>query len=71
MWIAARVATDRGERMVTLIDIEITNVKFPTTPDPADIDAFSKIVNDQIDNSEITISLDRDDPLNVGRVPLS
>ena len=59
MWIASRVATDREERLVTLLDIEITNVRFPTTPDPADIAAFSKTLNDQIAHSEITISLDR------------
>lgn len=59
MWFTARVDTDRGERLVTLLDIDITNVKFPNTPDPADIDAFSKIINDQIAKSEITISLDR------------
>lgn len=59
MWLAARVATDRRERVVTLMDIDITNVKFSTVPDPAKIDAFSKILNDQIAKSKITISLDR------------
>ena len=59
MWFAARVATDREERLVTLLDIDITNVKFPTAPDPADVEAFSKILNDRITKSEITISLDR------------
>lgn len=59
MWFAAGVMTDRAERIVTLIDIDITNVKFPTTPDPAKVAEFSKLINLEIARAEITISLDR------------
>ncbi len=59
MWIAARVETDRKERLVKILDIDITNTKFPTASDPAKVDAFSKMLNDRIAKSEITISLDR------------
>lgn len=59
IWFKARVATDRSERLVKILDIDITNIKLPVTPDPAKVEEFSRLLKSQVDTMDLTISLDR------------
>lgn len=57
-WFASRMETDRDERVVTLVDLTVTAVKFPEASQK-DLDAFSQIVETEIPKWNLTISLDR------------
>ncbi|MHC4942048.1 MAG: carbohydrate-binding family V/XII [Planctomycetota bacterium] len=57
-WFEARVATDRDERTVTLIDLDVTAAKFPEA-DGEKLKKFKEIVQSNITASAHPISLDR------------
>jgi hypothetical protein len=59
VWFEARVATDRDSRLVTILDVNVTKVKFPHTPDPAKVEKLSNLVKKEMHKKDMTISLDR------------
>ncbi len=59
LWFEARVSTDRDSRLVTILDVNVTKVKFPHTPNPAKVEKFSNLVKKEIHKKDMTISLDR------------
>lgn len=58
VWVTARVATDRDTRMVTCLDIDVTDVKAPGVPE-AELGRLSRILEAELPKRELTISLDR------------
>ena len=59
VWFAARVSTDRDARMVTILDAEVTNVKFPNDPPSDKVEKFKRLLKSKIPEGDLTISLDR------------
>ena len=57
-WFTSRMETDRDERLVTLVDLTVTAVKFPEASQE-DLDAFTRIVETEVPKWDLTISLDR------------
>ncbi|MHC4132182.1 MAG: carbohydrate-binding family V/XII [Planctomycetota bacterium] len=58
VWFSARASTDRTTRMVTLLDLEVPQVKFPDA-DPPQIDKLTAILKREIPKWDGSISLDR------------
>jgi hypothetical protein len=58
IWFAARVSTDRDTRMVELLELDLTNVRFPNA-DQDKIDKFTEIVEREVPKWDLDISLDR------------
>lgn len=58
VWMKARVSTDYDERLVTLLDLEVTNAKFPDAT-PEQIADLSALLEREIPNWDLDISLDR------------
>ncbi|MCD6395819.1 MAG: hypothetical protein J7M40_20230 [Planctomycetes bacterium] len=57
VWIDARVSTDRDNRIVRCLDIDVGEVKFPNA-DPARIEKLKGILESEIPKWDLTISLD-------------
>ncbi|MHC4120323.1 MAG: carbohydrate-binding family V/XII [Planctomycetota bacterium] len=58
VWMEARVSTDRDTRVVTLLDIDVPQTKFPDV-DPAKVEKLTALLEAEIPKWEATISLDR------------
>ena len=58
VWMSARVSTDRNTRMMTLLDVSVTNTRFPKA-DPAKLEKLSSILEAEIPRWNLEISLDR------------
>ncbi|MFC1799505.1 hypothetical protein ACFL2Z_01145, partial [Candidatus Eisenbacteria bacterium] len=58
VWMEARVSTDYDERIVKLLDIKVTNAKFPDAT-PENIAELSSLLEDEIPRWDLDISLDR------------
>jgi len=59
IWTEAKVSTDRDNRIVTLLNIKITNVKFPAQVSNDKIDSFKKLLEEEIPKWDIEFSLDQ------------
>jgi uncharacterized membrane protein YgcG len=57
VWFASRVSTDRDTRMVTPLDVKVTNVKFPID-DKAKEEKLAGILEREIPKWDLTFSLD-------------
>jgi hypothetical protein len=58
VWLAARVSTDRNTRTVTLVDVEVTQAKFPNA-NADQIKKLKAILENEIPKWDLEISLDR------------
>ena len=58
MWMDARVATDRDNRTVDILDVKIDNVRFPEAT-PEQQSRFIRIVETEVPKWQLSISLDR------------
>jgi len=58
VWVTARVETDRDERQVTLMDIDVTDVKFPNA-DPGQLKQLESILETHVPENPMSLSLDR------------
>ena len=58
VWFDARVATDRSERTVELLDLKVPEVRFPDVPQDKQ-DRLKKILETEIPKWNLQISLDR------------
>src|SRR6187549_774881 len=58
VWIESRVATDRTTRIVTLINVNVTEVKFPQAVDSVTIKKFKTLLETEIIKWDLQISLD-------------
>lgn len=58
VWLSTRTATDRDERLVTLSDLDITDVKFPNA-DPERVKKLETILEAHLPSESIELSLDR------------
>jgi hypothetical protein len=58
VWMSARVSTDRSTRMMTLLDVDVTNARFPDA-DPTKLEMLSSVLESEIPKWDIDISLDR------------
>lgn len=58
VWVTSRVSTDREERTVTLTEIEVTAIKFPSL-DEGQTDRLKQVLEDQIPKWDLVVSLDR------------
>ena len=59
IWTEGTINTDRDSRMVSLENIKVTNVKFPSVADTARISKFKALLELEIPKWELEISLDR------------
>jgi hypothetical protein len=57
-WFNARVAVDRETRLVTLLDVAVTNARFPNAK-PEHIEEFKRIVEAEIPNWDLKLSYDQ------------
>ena len=58
VWFSTRVDTDFTERVVTLLDVQVSAVKFPTGEE-ADIEKLSRLLETEIPKWDLVISLDQ------------
>ncbi|MGD8628452.1 MAG: carbohydrate-binding family V/XII [bacterium] len=58
VWMKARVSTDYDERIVKLVDLEVTNARFPDA-EAAQIAELSSLLESEIPRWDLDISLDR------------
>jgi len=58
VWLEARVSTDRDERTVELLDVDVKDVKFPHAT-PEQITRFGRVLEDEIRGWAPIVSLDR------------
>ena len=58
VWANARIATDRDERTIDILDIDVTDVRFPNASDEKKR-RFGTFLEEQVEGRELTISLDR------------
>ncbi len=58
VWIDARVSTDRDNRIVRCLDVDVPAAKFPNA-EPARIEKLKGILESEIPKWDLTISLDR------------
>jgi hypothetical protein len=58
VWLNARVETDRDERTVRILEIEVPTVRFPDA-DPEHEAALARVLEEQIPQWDLTFSLDR------------
>lgn len=57
VWMDARVSTDRETRMVTLLEVKVTNVKFPNA-DSEKTDQLARLLEREIPTWDLAMSLD-------------
>lgn len=58
IWFASRVSTDRDERLVTFLDINVTDIKFPHA-DPAKLQQLESLLESKVPAEPLSLSLDR------------
>lgn len=58
VWVAARVSTDRDARTVELLEIKVTDAKFPNA-EPEKLEKLKGLLEQEIPNWDLSISLDR------------
>ncbi len=58
IWIDTRVTTDRTKRVVTLIKVKVTDVKFPQDVDSVKMKNFKKLLETEIMKWDLDMSLD-------------
>ena len=58
VWMDARVETDRETRMVDIVDVSVTNVRFPNAT-PEDEQELIDLLEDEIPQWNLSISMDR------------
>jgi hypothetical protein len=58
LWSDARVSIDRDQRIVHLLDVTITNVKFPPNSDSSQYKTCKEIVEKEVPKWKLTLSLD-------------
>jgi len=58
VWMDARIETDRETRMVEIVDVSVTNVRFPDAT-PEEERAFIELLEDEIPQWNLAISMDR------------
>ncbi len=58
VWMSARVETDRDTRMVEVLDITVSNVRFPEATDEGQ-EALANLIEEEVPKWELTLSLDR------------
>ncbi|MHC4436514.1 MAG: carbohydrate-binding family V/XII [Planctomycetota bacterium] len=58
VWLTARTLTDRNERTVTLLEIDVPKVKFPNA-DAAKMEQLAAVLKKEIPKWDVTLSLDR------------
>ena len=58
VWMSARVETDREERMVTVVDVSVTNVRFPEATEEGE-KALADLLENEMPKWNLGISLDR------------
>ncbi len=58
VWMDARVATDRAARTVTLVDLKVTNVKFPQAVDSVNMRKLKNLLETEIIKWDLQMSLD-------------
>jgi hypothetical protein len=58
VWYEARVATDRDERTVEIVDLSVPRVRFPNLS-PEQQDTLARFLEQEIPKWELTLSLDR------------
>jgi len=58
IWTSSRVSTDREERTVRIVDVDVTEVRFPEATDEQKA-KFEAFVEPQIESWDMVISLDR------------
>jgi hypothetical protein len=58
IWVNARVATDRTARIVTLVSMTVTDVKFPQAVDSTNVKKFKTLLETEIKKWNLEISLD-------------
>jgi hypothetical protein len=58
VWTKSRVSTDYDERIVKLLDVQVTDAKFPDA-DPGHIAELSSLLESEIPTWDLDISLDR------------
>jgi hypothetical protein len=57
VWVECRVSTDYDERLVKLLDVKVTNAKFPDA-EPEHIKELSRLLESEIPGWDMDISLD-------------
>jgi len=58
VWMDARIETDRETRMVEIVDVSVTNVRFPDAT-PEEERAFIELLEDEVPQWNLAISMDR------------
>jgi hypothetical protein len=58
VWMTSPVATNRDNRTVEILDIEVSQVRFPGAT-PEQEESLAKIIVDEVTNWDLTMSLDR------------
>jgi len=58
IWVDARVATDRTARIITLVNVKVTAVKFPQAIDSVKVKKFKSILETEIIKWDMHMSLD-------------
>ncbi|MEK6783625.1 MAG: hypothetical protein AABY93_18120 [Bacteroidota bacterium] len=58
VWMDARVATDRNKRIVSLVDLKVTNVKFPQAVDSVNMRKLKNLLETEIIKWDLELSLD-------------
>jgi len=58
IWMDTRVATDRTTRIISLVNVKVTNVKFPQAVDSATMKKFKSLLETEIIKWDLQISLD-------------
>src|SRR6478735_1925094 len=58
IWVDARVATDRTARIITLVNVKVTAVKFPQAVDSVKVKKLKNILETEVIKWDLHISLD-------------
>ena len=58
VWMDSRIATDRESRMIEILDVSITNVRFPNAT-PEDEQGLAGLLEEEIPGWNLMISMDR------------
>lgn len=58
IWMDTRVATDRTTRIISMVDVKVTNVKFPQAVDSVSMKKFKTLLETEIIKWDLQMSLD-------------
>ncbi len=58
VWMTARVETDRNDRTVSVVDLDVNRVRFPDATDEQE-QALADLLEEEVPQWDLTISLDR------------